>query len=149
VNSNTNTSTFHNISDITPPNRTFTVEIMGETRDLPVTEEPGVDLLQTVDRSKRPSALLSPSTATPQPSVYEEGGKVTARLSTGDSVEILLYGATVTSWKSNGKEKLWLSTAAKLDGSKPVRGGIPLVFPVSSPPPPSSPQFCLHHHMLY
>lgn len=55
---------------------------------------------------------------------------MTATLPTGDSVEILLFGATVTSWKSNGKERLWLSTAAKLDGSKPVRGGIPVVFPV-------------------
>lgn len=43
---------------------------------------------------------------------------------------ILKYGATVYSWKMAGKEQLWLSTAAKLDGSKPVRGGIPLVFPV-------------------
>ena len=59
-------------------------------------------------------------------------GKVIAVLPTGDSVEVLLYGATVTSWKSNGKENLWLSKAAKLDGSKPVRGGIPVVFPVGS-----------------
>lgn len=45
------------------------------------------------------------------------------------SVTILKYGATITSWKHKGKEQLWLSSAAKLDGSKPVRGGIPLVFP--------------------
>ncbi|CDK28085.1 unnamed protein product [Kuraishia capsulata CBS 1993] len=45
-------------------------------------------------------------------------------------VEILKYGATVISWTIAGKEQLWTSTAAKLDGSKPVRGGIPLVFPV-------------------
>jgi glucose-6-phosphate 1-epimerase len=44
---------------------------------------------------------------------------------------VLLHGATVISWKDgSGAEKLWLSTGAKLDGSKPVRGGIPLVFPV-------------------
>ncbi|QEU59652.1 hypothetical protein KDRO_C01730 [Kluyveromyces lactis] len=43
---------------------------------------------------------------------------------------ILKYGATVFSWELKGEEQLWLSTAAKLDGSKPVRGGIPLVFPV-------------------
>lgn len=43
---------------------------------------------------------------------------------------ILKYGATVISWKNNGQEKLWLSDGAKLDGSKAVRGGIPLVFPV-------------------
>ena len=43
---------------------------------------------------------------------------------------VLKHGATVISWVSNGREKLWLSEGAKLDGSKPVRGGIPLVFPV-------------------
>jgi len=41
----------------------------------------------------------------------------------------------VTCWKSNGMENLWLSQAAKLDGSKPVRGGIPVVFPCFGPPP--------------
>ena len=46
-------------------------------------------------------------------------------------ISVELFGATVISWKSNGHENLWLSTAAKLDGSKPVRGGIPVVFPVS------------------
>lgn len=46
------------------------------------------------------------------------------------TVSILKYGATVTSWKVAGTEQLWLSDAAKLDGSRPVRGGIPLVFPV-------------------
>lgn len=45
------------------------------------------------------------------------------------SVTILKYGATVISWLLSSKEQLWLSSAAKLDGSKPVRGGIPLVFP--------------------
>ncbi|QLG72609.1 hypothetical protein HG535_0D03170 [Zygotorulaspora mrakii] len=46
------------------------------------------------------------------------------------STTILKYGATVISWKLKGDEQLWLSSGAKLDGSKPVRGGIPLVFPV-------------------
>ncbi|ODV96435.1 hypothetical protein PACTADRAFT_2728 [Pachysolen tannophilus NRRL Y-2460] len=46
------------------------------------------------------------------------------------SVKILNYGATIYSWKVGGVDQLWLSSAAKLDGSKPVRGGIPLVFPV-------------------
>lgn len=45
-------------------------------------------------------------------------------------VTILKYGATVISWLHEGKEQLWLSKGAKLDGSKPVRGGIPLVFPI-------------------
>ncbi|KAJ2611833.1 hypothetical protein H4S08_002973 [Coemansia sp. RSA 1365] len=49
------------------------------------------------------------------------------------SVEIYLYGATVTSWKSRGQERLFLSSQAKLDGSKAIRGGIPLVFPQFGP----------------
>ncbi|KAI9482090.1 hypothetical protein LPJ78_000884 [Coemansia sp. RSA 989] len=52
----------------------------------------------------------------------------------GDSqAEIYLFGATVTSWKSQGKERLFLSKQAKLDGSKAIRGGIPLVFPQFGP----------------
>lgn len=46
------------------------------------------------------------------------------------SVTILKFGATIISWINKGEEKLWVSQGAKLDGSKPVRGGIPLVFPV-------------------
>ena len=87
-----------------------------------------------MDRPNRPSAISAKSTG-PQPTVNSDKGRVTALLPTGDSVEVLLFGATVTSWKSNGKERLWLSTAAKLDGSKPVRGGIPVVFPCFGPPP--------------
>ncbi|KAI7335703.1 galactose mutarotase-like protein [Hortaea werneckii] len=87
-----------------------------------------------VERAHKPSAI-SPSTAAPQPSVQSERDRIIATLPTGDSVEVLLYGATVVSWKSNGKENLWVSSAAKLDGSKPVRGGIPVVFPCFGPPP--------------
>jgi D-hexose-6-phosphate mutarotase len=55
-------------------------------------------------------------------------------------VEILHYGATVISWKSPGTsggeplERLFVSSKAALDGSKPVRGGIPIVFPVFGAP---------------
>jgi glucose-6-phosphate 1-epimerase len=47
---------------------------------------------------------------------------------------VLLFGATVTSWKSHGgkTENLWLSEKADLTGNKAVRGGIPVVFPVSA-----------------
>ncbi|EME50261.1 hypothetical protein DOTSEDRAFT_50352 [Dothistroma septosporum NZE10] len=99
----------------------------------------------SVDRPNKPSAI-SPSTTGPQPSVHSDKGKVIATLPTGDSVEVLLYGATVTSWKSNGKERLWLSTAAKLDGSKPVRGGVPVVFPNFGPPPPNHATSSLPQH---
>jgi D-hexose-6-phosphate mutarotase len=38
------------------------------------------------------------------------------------------HGATIISWKVNGRELLFCSKLAHLDGSKPIRGGIPLVF---------------------
>jgi glucose-6-phosphate 1-epimerase len=88
-----------------------------------------------VDRPNKPSALAAMPTSVPeQPLVDITHGnsRVSARLPTGESVEILLHGATVISWKDRaGAEKLWLSDKAVLDGSKAVRGGIPLVFPVS------------------
>ncbi|KAI0137742.1 galactose mutarotase-like protein [Hypoxylon sp. NC0597] len=86
-----------------------------------------------VERRNKPTALATTPGLPPQPQVNfsHSNSRVTAVLPTGDSVEILLYGATVISWKNRfGTEKLWLSDAAKLDGSKAVRGGIPLVFPV-------------------
>lgn len=58
----------------------------------------------------------------------------------GASVELLLYGATVVSWKagtktdSEPKERLFVSSKAVLDGTKPVRGGIPVVFPCFGAP---------------
>ncbi|KAI9665940.1 MAG: hypothetical protein M1821_003875 [Bathelium mastoideum] len=91
-----------------------------------------------VDRANKPSAI-APSPGLPQPQVDLSGdnSRVTATLPTGESVEVLLYGATVISWKSGGVENLWLSEKAALDGSKPVRGGIPVVFPVFGGPPAS------------
>jgi len=85
-----------------------------------------------VERAKKPSAIpVSPSAPSPQVEISADNSRVTATLPTGESVEILLYGATVISWKSaGGKENLFLSEKAHLDGSKAVRGGIPVVFPV-------------------
>ena len=44
----------------------------------------------------------------------------------GSSVEVCDFGATVLRWVSGGKERLYLSPKAIFDGSKAVRGGIPL-----------------------
>ncbi|KAH8120468.1 galactose mutarotase-like protein [Phellopilus nigrolimitatus] len=60
----------------------------------------------------------------------------------GATLELLLYGATILSWKSAVPgvdvtapiEHLFVSSKAALDGSKPVRGGIPVVFPCFGPP---------------
>ncbi|KAI5865721.1 galactose mutarotase-like protein [Durotheca rogersii] len=86
-----------------------------------------------VDRPNRPVALATTPGLPPQPQVNISHGnsRVSAVLPSGESVEVLLHGATITSWKDRfGTQKLWLSDAAKLDGTKAVRGGIPLVFPV-------------------
>ncbi|KAF7347826.1 DNA polymerase [Mycena venus] len=56
------------------------------------------------------------------------------------SVDIMLYGATIVSWKSPSlrdpepSERLFVSATAIRDGSKPVRGGIPVVWPFFGPP---------------
>lgn len=48
----------------------------------------------------------------------------------GAKATVYTFGATVTSFTNSiGRELLFLSTDAKLDGSKAIRGGIPLVFP--------------------
>lgn len=63
----------------------------------------------------------------------------------GATVKILYYGATVISWRSpdaaGGEplERLFVSSKAALDGTKPVRGGIPIVFPTFGLP--ALPQF--------
>lgn len=91
-----------------------------------------------VERANRPSALNAPTASAPgaQVDIVGQDGsqKVVATLPTGESVEVLLFGATVTSWKSNGgkTENLWLSEKADLTGQKAVRGGIPVVFPASN-----------------
>jgi glucose-6-phosphate 1-epimerase len=86
-----------------------------------------------VERANKPKTLTSTPGLPPQATVTfsDDNSRVIAELTTGESVQVLLYGATVISWKDgSGDEKLWLSDAAKLDGSKAVRGGIPIVFPV-------------------
>lgn len=82
-----------------------------------------------MDRSNKPSAI-GLGASIPQPTVSIKDSTVEASLPSGESVTIHLYGATVTSWKAHGQEQLFLSEKAILDGSKPIRGGIPLVFPV-------------------
>ncbi|KAK0746405.1 galactose mutarotase-like domain-containing protein [Schizothecium vesticola] len=92
-----------------------------------------------VGRANRPPTLTSTPGLPPTASVTfsDDHSLVSAVLPTGESVSVLLHGATVLSWKdASGTEKLWLSTASALDGTKPVRGGIPLVFPFFGPPPP-------------
>ncbi|PHH83694.1 hypothetical protein CDD82_4656 [Ophiocordyceps australis] len=93
-----------------------------------------------VDRPNKPSALASTPGLGPQAQVTlsDDGSRVAAKLPTGESIDVLLHGATVLSWcDAAGDEKLWLSDASKLDGSKAVRGGIPIVFPLFGPASPN------------
>ena len=85
-----------------------------------------------VERSAKPSAIpISPGGPAPTVTISDDNSRVSAQLPQGDRVEVLLCGATVISWKNAaGRENLFLSSKAVLDGSKAVRGGVPIVFPV-------------------
>jgi glucose-6-phosphate 1-epimerase len=55
---------------------------------------------------------------------------------TGATCTIHEHGATVLSYvNAKGRDLLFVSNKAVLDGSKAIRGGIPLVFPIFGPPP--------------
>ncbi|HMW50304.1 MAG TPA: D-hexose-6-phosphate mutarotase [Cellvibrionaceae bacterium] len=47
----------------------------------------------------------------------------------GDSCEIYLQGAHVTSWHCQGAEQLFLSRQADFGPGKAIRGGVPVIFP--------------------
>jgi len=42
---------------------------------------------------------------------------------------VALHGAQVLSWVSGGRERLYLSPKAVLDGTSAIRGGVPVCFP--------------------
>lgn len=50
-----------------------------------------------------------------------------------DVARVNLFGATLTSWESEGEELIFVSEKAVLDNVKAIRGGIPLVFPAFGP----------------
>lgn len=51
------------------------------------------------------------------------------QLPSGDSLRVLRHGAHVVSWLAHGKERLYLSPKAVLDGQAAIRGGVPVCFP--------------------
>jgi len=57
-----------------------------------------------------------------------ENHVITLQRDDSNVVKVHLYGATVVSWMSDSKERLYLSPLSELQGSKAIRGGIPLVF---------------------
>lgn len=51
--------------------------------------------------------------------------------------QVYLFGATLTSFRTaSSREVLFLSKKAVFDGAKPIRGGVPLVFPQVRQPEP-------------
>lgn len=74
-----------------------------------------------VERGHKPGALAvgeSNAAAGEDGQASVTSDKVKLSLPSGESAEILLYGATVLSWIAGGEEKLFLSDKAILDGSK-------------------------------
>ncbi|XP_055949674.1 uncharacterized protein LOC129983968 [Argiope bruennichi] len=49
------------------------------------------------------------------------------------SAVIHLFGATLTSWEPCGVEALFVSRESYFDNQKPIRGGVPVVFPQFGP----------------
>jgi glucose-6-phosphate 1-epimerase len=48
----------------------------------------------------------------------------------GATATVTLYGAHLVSWcPAGGKERMFMSRKSALDGSKAIRGGIPVIFP--------------------
>lgn len=55
-------------------------------------------------------------------------------------IEVSLYGANLLRWKSLNKERLYIAKTSLLDGTKAVRGGVPVVFPQFARPNENLPQ---------
>lgn len=49
------------------------------------------------------------------------------------TLTIHMHGATIVSWRVNNQEQLFVSKQAVFDNKKPIRGGIPIVFPHFGP----------------
>jgi D-hexose-6-phosphate mutarotase len=62
--------------------------------------------------------------------VEDPGGRPALRLQHGASTALVaLQGAQVLSWRTAHGEVLWWGSNAEFAPAKPVRGGVPLVFP--------------------
>ncbi|MBE3023711.1 D-hexose-6-phosphate mutarotase [Janthinobacterium sp. BJB1] len=55
---------------------------------------------------------------------------VIIRAADGAQATVTLYGGHLVSWRtSDGQERLFCSRASSLDGSRAIRGGVPVIFP--------------------
>lgn len=60
------------------------------------------------------------------------GSLPAVQISARDGAEaiVTLYGAHLISWKTaDGEQRLFCSAKSKLDGSRAIRGGVPVIFP--------------------
>ena len=89
---------------------------------------------QIIARYKSFDSLINSETS--NTTMFSTSDIITVRHSaSGASCRIHPFDATVMSYiDKSGRETLFLSKLAKLDGSKAIRGGIPLVFPIFGPP---------------
>ena len=61
-------------------------------------------------------------------------GKITVTHKSGSLIEVYFKGAHLVSWKDpKGQEGIYLSPKSYFDSERPIRGGIPLVFPQFGP----------------
>ncbi len=62
--------------------------------------------------------------------IKDPGGRDALQLACGDHTAVVsMLGAQVLSWRTAGGDVLWTASNAKYEAGKPVRGGVPLVFP--------------------
>jgi len=62
--------------------------------------------------------------------VFGQLPAVLLRAPDGAEAIVTLYGAHLVSWKgADGRERLFCSAKSALDGSKAIRGGVPVIFP--------------------
>lgn len=55
---------------------------------------------------------------------------VTIRAADGAQATVTLYGGHLVSWRTgDGQERLFCSRDSSLDGSRAIRGGVPVIFP--------------------
>lgn len=73
---------------------------------------------------------MKPSAGAQPVSFFQGQPCIDLSLPRGDRARIALHGAQVLSWvTADGRERLYLSPRASIDGVTPIRGGVPLCFP--------------------
>ncbi len=62
--------------------------------------------------------------------IYQNQACLRLTLPSQDTVLVALHGAQMLSWRTgDGRERLYLSPQAVMDGQAAIRGGVPLCFP--------------------